>query len=223
MSEDYLIHYGVKGQKWGVRRYQNENGTLTSEGRRRLRKEIKTENRRAYELGQTATTYGRALAYSNKELAKAQKKADKANASDTDQTKKRTQRLNTDLAIEKEVNAKLSSAYTRSASAAEAHAKQLVEKYGKDNIKDIAYKDVKTTKGNIIRVVNEKVSTGSDYALSALSVVGAAVIGAMGGIGVVTTPSGKRSRGKYQYNVARTNSVAVRRAMYKASRSTSNV
>lgn len=29
----YLIHYGVKGQKHGHRRYQNEDGTLTQEGR----------------------------------------------------------------------------------------------------------------------------------------------------------------------------------------------
>lgn len=29
---DYLIHYGIQGQKWGVRRYQNEDGSLTSEG-----------------------------------------------------------------------------------------------------------------------------------------------------------------------------------------------
>lgn len=32
-EEDYLAHHGVKGQKWGVRRYQNEDGSLTSEGR----------------------------------------------------------------------------------------------------------------------------------------------------------------------------------------------
>lgn len=31
----YLIHFGIKGQKWGVRRYQNEDGSLTEEGRRR--------------------------------------------------------------------------------------------------------------------------------------------------------------------------------------------
>lgn len=32
---NYLIHHGVKGQKWGIRRYQNPDGTLTDEGKRR--------------------------------------------------------------------------------------------------------------------------------------------------------------------------------------------
>ena len=35
VSQDYLMHHGVKGMKWGVRRYQNKNGTLTAEGRKR--------------------------------------------------------------------------------------------------------------------------------------------------------------------------------------------
>lgn len=30
-----LVHWGIKGQKWGVRRYQNPDGTLTPEGRKR--------------------------------------------------------------------------------------------------------------------------------------------------------------------------------------------
>lgn len=30
-----LCHHGVKGQRWGVRRYQNDDGTLTAEGKAR--------------------------------------------------------------------------------------------------------------------------------------------------------------------------------------------
>lgn len=33
---DYLVHHGIKGQKWGVRRFQYEDGTLTPLGRKRL-------------------------------------------------------------------------------------------------------------------------------------------------------------------------------------------
>ena len=35
-NSNELYHYGVKGQKWGVRRYQNPDGTLTAKGKARL-------------------------------------------------------------------------------------------------------------------------------------------------------------------------------------------
>ena len=36
---NFLAHHGIKGQKWGVRRYRNTDGTLTPEGRKRYLKE----------------------------------------------------------------------------------------------------------------------------------------------------------------------------------------
>lgn len=36
MTESELYHHGIKGQKWGVRRFQNEDGTLTSAGKKHL-------------------------------------------------------------------------------------------------------------------------------------------------------------------------------------------
>ena len=38
LNEDELYHHGIKGQKWGVRRYQNPDGSLTPAGQNRLEK-----------------------------------------------------------------------------------------------------------------------------------------------------------------------------------------
>lgn len=38
-EQDYLMHHGILGQKWGVRRYQNPDGSMTDEGKRRYSKD----------------------------------------------------------------------------------------------------------------------------------------------------------------------------------------
>lgn len=35
MNNNQLYHHGIKGMKWGVRRYRNEDGTLTNAGKKR--------------------------------------------------------------------------------------------------------------------------------------------------------------------------------------------
>ena len=42
-QENYLSHHGIKGQKWGVRRFQNPDGTLTNAGKKKKAKEYQKE------------------------------------------------------------------------------------------------------------------------------------------------------------------------------------
>lgn len=47
-EQNYLAHYGIKGQQWGVRRFQNEDGTLTEEGKSRYLDYLTSSERKEY-------------------------------------------------------------------------------------------------------------------------------------------------------------------------------
>ena len=57
MSNAELYHHGVKGQRWGIRRYQNKDGSLTPYGKKRYAKELaklEAEKKRVRQYEQTA-------------------------------------------------------------------------------------------------------------------------------------------------------------------------
>ena len=51
MMSNELYHYGVKGQKWGVRRYQNKDGSLTETGQLRIKGANRKSNLIKEQLG----------------------------------------------------------------------------------------------------------------------------------------------------------------------------
>lgn len=38
--DTYIYHHGIKGQKWGIRRYQNKDGSLTPAGKKRQKAKL---------------------------------------------------------------------------------------------------------------------------------------------------------------------------------------
>lgn len=70
-DQPYLMHHGVKGQKWGHRRYQYEDGTLTPLGRQRLGYSVKGLK--------SAGSIKRALNKTDREEAKSNYEVRKAN------------------------------------------------------------------------------------------------------------------------------------------------
>ena len=73
MNKYELVHYGVKGMKWGVLRYQNADGTLTAAGRVRDRMNRKRNRKRAEKVlkGSPKTVKRRLSQITDEELQKA--------------------------------------------------------------------------------------------------------------------------------------------------------
>ena len=76
-SNSDLMHYGIKGQKWGIRRFQNPDKTLTEEGKKRYGKNLFEHNLNESELERDFARVER-RAYKRKDMDKVKTVSDLA-------------------------------------------------------------------------------------------------------------------------------------------------
>lgn len=182
-----LYHYGVVGMKWGVRRYQNADGTLTSAGKKRARQEYRSDNKAAYELGRNATIYGHAAAKSMKRTLRYENKLTKKFENDPEGSKFGTKFYSKRWKASATTSAQLASMYAANRDKAEAHCKSLIDKYGSEAVSSIKYKDVKLPKSehaqSSVKIMNERTNNLSDYAKA-----GATSVAATGALQLMGVP-----------------------------------
>lgn len=214
-----LYHYGVKGMRWGIRRYQKADGSLTPEGRKRAKAEYKEDNKTAFELGKRATLAGYAAAKSMKRTVKLENKLEKKYAKDPDAIKRSTQSLRKKWDASAMTTAQLTAQYKTAQEKAEKHCKSLVDKYGEEGVVTLAYKDIKIPKGKFspetFKTINEDVHSTGEYIADAAISVGAAVASTLMGapVTVITYPRSASNMANQIENIAyRSNLEAQRKA-----------
>lgn len=99
-SNRELYHHGIKFMKWGIRRFQNEDGTLTEAGRLRYNAEAKEATRKA-----TLNNLN-AKAKNERKLVKAEARADRAVIKTQMKADKKIAKINNKAAVMQSKNDK---------------------------------------------------------------------------------------------------------------------
>ena len=159
MSSDELYHWGIKGMKWGVRRFQNPDGTLTAQGKQRY-KDYKSDQSTRRNLTRHVAAdkknlkaRGEAMNEVTKNYNDAQEQMRKASSKVFISKKKRQELVDEAAAnltkageeLEKR-RADLNRAeriYNKDAEALFKHVDDMTKKYGSENVKSLDTKKVK--------------------------------------------------------------------------------
>lgn len=104
-----MYHHGVKGQRWGIRRYQNKDGTMTAYGKKRYAKEmakLETEKKILKNKQKTAAQMAK-LDKKKQEVDALKKKTDSEKDSKTNTDKPKSAEKSIKDMTNEELNAKI--------------------------------------------------------------------------------------------------------------------
>ena len=176
LKSDELYHWGIKGQKWGVRRYQNKDGSLTPAGKKRLKKESEALKKEAAILKNRKSTKSKierleAKRKSIEEQKKALDDADKKKTESNKPAKKSISEMSDDELTRAINRARMEDAYRQlrpepKAPEKNAFAKQLINDAVKPALVNSGKKLLEQSMSNVIeKLTKGKVDPNSLEAL----------------------------------------------------------
>lgn len=182
-NSDELCHYGIQGMKWGIRRFQNKDGSYTTAGKQRytnkaeLKKDIKTENKKSKTYGLEATVYEKAHNLSKRKTEKALKSYNKAK--DNNSSEKRIKRKKLKYEAAKKTESEMLSERMKTEKRLKEHYDSLIKKFGKEYVEDIKY----NKKGGLNEAEDSK-----RVAMQIVAGLGAMAMAGITGFGIAYAP-----------------------------------
>lgn len=195
------MHYGVKGMIWGQHLFGKD---YTIGGKTYPKKDVRADNKKAFQYGRNATITGRAKVIAERKKQKAKNRMDR----NPDNA-----RLKSKYREASKIAYNLTKEYNADHDRAKQHVKKLRQRYGRENVSNLVYK-----KFGKRYVVNEPIHSDSEMtwhmAFNALS-AGLFAAGAIP-ISVYSVPTTKGTAGFGKYSAER------KRVKYENRRSHAN-